>query len=311
MRVLASEVEGSQVPGPKQFQGCPGLAVGPSPAKSMRKHGKVYLVGAGPGDPGLLTVEALRLLQTADVIFHDDLVSSKILALIPSETYVENVGKRCGHTRITQPQIHSLLINAAKDGWNVVRLKSGDPLIFGRAGEEMEALRGAGIEFMIVPGISAAFGAAARAGIPLTDRRLASRMVFLSNHQCAGKNSFNRKGMFSEGTTAVIYMPGTDYKGLAARLCADGLKPETACLMVSHATTPKQKVHLTTLANLSNAPRYSAPVLLIVGAVAARYAEGASRVPAQEDSSASPPLTLNVALADDRPRPWETPEETV
>src|SRR5262245_20309982 len=102
------------------------------PTDAMAK-GKVYLVGAGPGDPGLLTVEATRLLQAADVIFHDDLVSREILELIPERVHVENVGKRSGHARIAQHQIHSLMINAAKEGWNVVRLKSGDPLIFGRA----------------------------------------------------------------------------------------------------------------------------------------------------------------------------------
>jgi|SRR5580692_1314707 uroporphyrin-III C-methyltransferase len=142
----------------------------------MKKVGKVYLVGAGPGDPGLLTVEALRLLQTADAVFHDDLVSPEILGLIPSGTYVENVGKRCGHASVTQQQIHSLLVKAAQEGWKVVRLKSGDPLIYGRAGEEIEALRSAGIEYAIVPGITAALGAAARAGISLTDRGVASRI---------------------------------------------------------------------------------------------------------------------------------------
>src|SRR2546425_1211492 len=224
----------------------------------MNKTGKVYLVGAGPGDPGLLTVEALRLLQTADVVFHDDLVSAEVLALIPSETHAENVGKRCGHASIAQQQIHSLMINAAKEGWNVVRLKSGDPLIFGRAGEELDAMRSAGIECAIVPGITAAFGAAARAGIPLTDRRLASRIVFLSNHQSAGKSSFDWEGAVTEDTTALIYMPGADYEGLATRLCADGLKPETPCLVISHATTPQQEVYATTLANLADAPRYAA-----------------------------------------------------
>lgn len=167
--------------------------------------GKVYLVGAGPGDPGLLTVEATRLLQTADVIFHDDLVSREILELIPEKVHVENVGKRCGHARIAQHQIHSLMINAAKEGWRVVRLKSGDPLIFGRAGEEMDALRSAGIEYEIAPGITAAFGAAARAGIPLTDRRLTSKLVFLSNHQCAGKDLFDWKGAFRRYDCADLY----------------------------------------------------------------------------------------------------------
>jgi uroporphyrin-III C-methyltransferase len=275
----------------------------------MKKAGKVYLVGAGPGDPGLLTVEALRLLQAADAVFHDDLVSPEILALIPSETYVENVGKRCGHASVTQQQIHSLLVKAAKEGWKVVRLKSGDPMIYGRAGEEIEALRSAGIEYAIVPGITAALGAAARAGISLTDRRVASRIVFLSNHQCAGKPLFDWKGALSEDTTALIYMPGTDYEGLSTRLCADGLAPETPCLVISQATT-KQKVHPTTLANLADAPHYAAPVLLIVGAVAAQYAGESFNVPNSADSTASGSLTLEFALTNERMGTREAPSQT-
>lgn len=235
-------------------------------------NGKVYLVGAGPGDPGLLTVEATRLLQTADVVFHDDLVSAEILEIIPEQVHVESVGKRCGHARIAQHQIHLLMINAAKEGWKVIRLKSGDPLIFGRAGEEMEALRNAGIAYEIVPGITAGFGAAARVGIPLTDRRLASKLVFLSNHQCAGQSLFDWKGALSEDTTALIYMPGADYEGLVARLRTEGLDPETPCLVVSRATTAKQEAHFARLASLARAPRYAAPVVLIVGAVAAQFA---------------------------------------
>jgi len=235
------------------------------------RQGKVYLVGAGPGDPGLLTVRALRLLQTADVVFHDDLVPAEILALIPEQVYVQNVGKRCGYARAVQQQIHALMINAAREGFTVVRLKSGDPLIFGRAGEEIAALREAGIEYAIVPGITAAFGAAARAGIPLTDRRLASKLVFLSNHQCAGKSLFDCKGTLSADTTAVIYMPGPNYEELAARLSEQGFEPATPCLLVSHATTKAQQVHLARLTNLAAAPRLAAPVVLIVGAVAAAY----------------------------------------
>jgi uroporphyrin-III C-methyltransferase len=234
-------------------------------------EGKVYLVGAGPGAPGLLTLEASRLLQTADVVFHDELVSPEILALIPEQVYVENVGKRCGRARVSQLQIHSLMINAAREGWTVVRLKTGDPLIFGRSGEEIEALRDAGIECVIVPGISAAFGAAARAGIPLTDRRLASKLVFLSYHQCAGKGLVNWDGAISGDTTALIYMPGSEYEELAARLCQQGFALETPCLLVSHATTAEQRVYLATLASLVDAPRFAAPVVLIVGAVAANY----------------------------------------
>lgn len=237
-------------------------------------NGKVYLVGAGPGDPGLLTVEAARLLQSADVVFHDDLVSSEILELIPGQVHVESVGKRCGHARLAQHQIHSLVINAAKEGWKVVRLKSGDPLIFGRAGEEMEALRQAGVEYEVVPGITAAFGAAARAGIPLTDRHLASKLVFLSNHQCAGKDLFDWNGVLTKDTTALIYMPGADHGALAKRLCSEGLDPNTSCLIVSRATTPQQQIKFARLANLGNGPQQEAPVILIVGAVAERYASG-------------------------------------
>jgi len=237
--------------------------------------GKVYLVGSGPGDPALLTVAAVRLLESADVVFHDDLVSSEILELIPERVHVESVGKRCGHARLAQHQIHSLMINAARDGCKVVRLKSGDPLIFGRAGEEIEALRRAGVEYEVVPGITAAFGAAARVGIPLTDRHLASKLVFLSNHQCAGKGLFDWSGVLAEDTTALIYMPGPDYGSLAERLTSEGLDPQTPCLVVSRATSAKQQVHFARLAGLAETPQHEAPAVLIVGAVAERYAAAA------------------------------------
>ena len=236
--------------------------------------GKVYLVGSGPGDPALLTVAAVRLLESADVVFHDDLVSSEILELIPERVHVESVGKRCGYARMAQHQIHSLMINAARDGWKVVRLKSGDPLIFGRAGEEMAALRQAGVEYEVVPGITAALGAAARMGIPLTDRHLASKLVFLSNHQCVGKELFDWRGVLAEDTTALIYMPGPDYGGLAQRLTTEGLDPRTPCLVVSRATTANQRVNFARLADLAETPPHEAPVVLIVGAVAERYASG-------------------------------------
>jgi uroporphyrin-III C-methyltransferase len=172
-------------------------------------------------------------------------------------------------------------------------------MIYGRAGEEIEVLRSAGIEYAIVPGITAALGAAARAGIPLTDRRLASRIVFLSNHQCAGKPLFDWKGALSDDTTALIYMPGIDYESLAARLRTDGLAAETPCLVISQATT-KQKVHPTTLAKLADAPHYPAPVLLIVGAVAGQYAGESLELPDSLDSSVSESLTLELALTNER-----------
>src|SRR5271155_650794 len=149
-------------------------------------NGKVYLVGAGPGDPELLTVKALRLLRTANVVFHDDLVSSKFLNLISPAAEVQNVGKRCGSKTIQQEEINFLLVARASSGLAVVRLKGGDPLIFGRAGEEIEALRRANIEYEVVPGITAALGAAAAAGISLTDRRVSHAVLFLTAQLAPG-----------------------------------------------------------------------------------------------------------------------------
>src|SRR5271163_3316263 len=153
---------------------------------------KVYLVGAGPGDPDLLTVKALRLLRTADVVLHDDLVTPEILKLVSSTAEVQNVGKRCGSKTIRQEEINFLMVTLAASGRQVVRLKSGDPLIFGRAGEEMEALRRAGIEYEIVPGVTSALGAAAAAGIPLTHRQISSTIVLTAGHQASAKDDLYR-----------------------------------------------------------------------------------------------------------------------
>lgn len=233
-------------------------------------EGKVYLVGAGPGDPELLTVKALRLIRTAEVVLHDDLVSPEIRALIASSAQVWNVGKRCGGLGATQSQINNRLVCSAREGRQVVRLKGGDPLVFGRAGEEIEALERAGIEFEIVPGITAVLGAAALARISLTDRRLASKIVFLSNHLCARKDSTGWKDVVSNDTTMVIYMPGTDYAGLTKRLLGAGLSGKVPCLLISGATSPEQQIHSTTVENLGESPRLSAPALLVIGAVAGR-----------------------------------------
>jgi len=149
-------------------------------------NGKVFLVGAGPGDPELLTVKALRLLRGAEVVLHDDLVTSEILRLISPTAQVQNVGKRCGTKTIRQEEINFLLVTLAAAGRQVVRLKSGDPLIFGRAGEEIEALRRANVEYEIVPGVTSALGAAAAAGIPLTHRRASSTLVLTTGNHASG-----------------------------------------------------------------------------------------------------------------------------
>src|SRR5579863_5701828 len=153
--------------------------------------GKVYLVGAGPGDPELLTLKALRVLRTAGAVLHDDLVSPEILRLVPASAQLHNVGKRCGTKNIRQEEINFLMIALADSGLNVVRLKSGDPLIFGRAGEEIEALRSANIPYDVVPGITSALGAAAAAQIPLTHRHASSAVVFITGHQAQGSEAAN------------------------------------------------------------------------------------------------------------------------
>ncbi len=234
--------------------------------------GKVYLVGAGPGDPELLTVKGLRLLQTADVVLHDDLVPHEILNLIPYTAQVQNVGKRCGTKTMRQEEINFLLVTLATSGREVVRLKSGDPLIFGRAGEELEALRRSNIAYEIVPGVTSALGAAAAAGIPLTHRQTASTLILTAGHRAsrntASENTDPEWNNFAgANSTFVIYMPGHDYAAMAARLGNSGFSPETPCAIISRATTPEQQIHRTTISQLHRSPTLAAPSLLVVGEV--------------------------------------------
>jgi uroporphyrin-III C-methyltransferase len=235
-------------------------------------RGKVYLVGAGPGDPELLTLKALRLLRTADAVLHDDLVAPEILKLIPTTAQVHNVGKRCGKKKILQEEINFLMVALADSGLRVVRLKSGDPLIFGRAGEEIESLRRANILYEIVPGVTSAFGAAAAAHIPLTHRRASSALVLLTAHQAEGSEAANWSKLAGSGATLVIYMPGENYSEVAAKLKAAGLAGETPCAVISRATTPQQQTHRSTVAELHRSPRLAAPTLLVVGEVV-RFAD--------------------------------------
>ena len=231
------------------------------------ESGTVYLVGAGPGDAGLLTIRALKLLQTADVILPDDLVSEEVLDLASPSAEIIPVGKRCGQPRITQAGIHELMLQHARADRSVVRLKSGDPLIFGRAGEEMAALREAGIPFQIVPGITAAFAVAAALKTPLTDRTAASKLILATAHHAAGKLSLTPSwsGAFPDEATLVIYMPGRDFAALAADLMQSGIAAETPCVAVSKATTPDQRSTSTTVERLGLEEIGPAPVLLLIG----------------------------------------------
>ena len=231
--------------------------------------GKVYLVGAGPGDPELLTLKAARLLAAANVVLHDALVSDGVLALISPGAEVINVGKRAGQKLLTQDEINSLLVSYAQTRQTVVRLKGGDPTIFGRAGEEIEALRKAGIEYEIVPGISAALGAAATAGISLTDRRVASQILFTTFSR-GSDGSLMDWGCVTSTTTLVLYMPGADYAEVSERLLAGGLPADLPCVIVSRASGSRQQVRWSNVARLAREERLPAPALLIVGRVASR-----------------------------------------
>ena len=227
---------------------------------------KVYLVGAGPGDPELLTRKAWRALQSADFVLHDDLVSEEILCTIPARAQIMNVGKRCGAKAISQTEINALMISLASENKIVVRLKSGDPLLFGRAGEEMEALRAAGVAFEVVPGVTSALGAAASAQISLTDRRHASRVVFVTAHREGGVGLVNEHDV-AANTTYVIYMPGNRYADLAIELQAAGIGAQTPCLLISRATTKDEKLFPTTVGKLPECPAAASPSVLIVGTV--------------------------------------------
>jgi uroporphyrin-III C-methyltransferase len=229
--------------------------------------GKVYLVGAGPGDPELLTLKAFRVLKRADVVLHDDLVGDPILALAPTGAQIRNVGKRCGKKNISQEEINFLMVNLAASGLQVVRLKGGDPLIFGRVGEEIAALREANIDFEIIPGITAAMGAASSAQIPLTHRQSSHALVFLAGHSASGADPTNWRALVSLGATLVIYMPGHDYSKIARKLRSAGLDGQTRCAIISRATTPEERVIPTSVGNLENSSRFPAPTLLVIGEV--------------------------------------------
>lgn len=237
--------------------------------------GKVYLIGAGTGDPDLLTVKAARLLSRATIVFHDSLVSREILRLIAPGAEVIDVGKRCGKKLLTQEEINALLVAAPASHEIVIRLKGGDPLIFGRAGEEIEALRNSGVDFEVVPGITAALGAAAAAGISLTDRRAASQIVISTFSR--GTDASTDWSSITSTTTLALYMPGPDYGEVAHRLLEAGLPDDLPCVIVSNATTPQQQIRWSVLSRLSREEQLPAPALLIIGRVAAQRVQEISR----------------------------------
>jgi len=239
------------------------------------RMGKVTLVGAGPGDPELLTLRALRAIQQADVVVHDRLVSPEIMALVPKGTRRIDVGKLPHHHTLPQDDINELLVSLALQGLDVTRLKGGDPLIFGRGSEEAFAVREAGIAVAYVPGITAAQGAAASTGVPLTHRGLATGVRYVTGHRARDSAlDLDWASLASGETTLVIYMGVASIGEIAERLMAHGLERETPVLMVVSATTPREERRLSSLRRIgedATAHTGTAPALFIIGQVVSLY----------------------------------------
>ena len=236
------------------------------------KTGTIFLVGAGPGDPDLLTLRAARLIGRADVIVHDGLVSREILSLCSPRARLISVAKSRAHHTLPQDDINLLLVREAQSGHDVVRLKGGDPLIFGRGGEEAELARAHGVPVEIVPGISAANGAAAAAQIALTHRDASSIVSFVAG-QCKGLSDQDWSGLAGKGRTLVIYMGIKTAPQIAEKLMADGLAPDVPLAVIENAARPEMRVLRGVLAGLPDLVEQHAvrsPALIVIGEVTAR-----------------------------------------
>lgn len=231
--------------------------------------GRVTLVGAGPGAPDLLTVRAVRALAVATVVVHDGLVDAAVLDLAPAARRIDVSKRRARHT-LPQAEIGALLIAEARAGHTVVRLKGGDPFVFGRGGEEVEALVAAGVAVTVVPGVSAALGAAAGALMPLTHRDHASSVSFVAG-TCQNLIEQDWAGLAGKGRTLVVYMGVTNAAAIADKLIADGLSPDCSCAVLERGSLPGARVIRTLLADLGGAVvanRVVSPALLVIGDVA-------------------------------------------
>ncbi|EGR0479111.1 uroporphyrinogen-III C-methyltransferase [Vibrio cholerae] len=243
-------------------------------ARSQLQAGEVALVGAGPSDPELLTVKALSYLQQADVVLYDYLVSDEIMALIPSETILVCVGKRAGHHSVPQEKTNQLLVDFARQGYRVVRIKGGDPFMFGRGGEELEVLFEAGVKFQVVPGITAAAGATAYAGIPLTHRDYAQSALFVTGHLKAQAEDLDWSTLARGKQTLVIYMGLSNAAAIAEQLQLHGRQASTPVAIIERGTQVNQQVLIGTLQTLpSLASQAQSPALIVVGEVVALAAK--------------------------------------
>jgi uroporphyrin-III C-methyltransferase / precorrin-2 dehydrogenase / sirohydrochlorin ferrochelatase len=253
------------IPDPTAFAGA---------SASGQAEGRVTLVGAGPGDPDLLTIKALRALQDADVVFYDELVSSEILDRARRDASRVPVGRRVGEPGIGQDAINKLLVEAAKSGQRAVRLKGGDPFVFGRGGEEIEALREAGIAYSVVPGITAGLGASAQFEVPLTFRHEALRITFLTAHKARDADSVDWSTLTDEKMTVVVYMGMTAARSVRAGLLAAGRSPQTPVGVFARVTRPEAQAAVGTLDELPALIEKidGGPAILIIGDVVAHSA---------------------------------------
>ncbi|PHU30136.1 Siroheme synthase [Capsicum chinense] len=239
-----------------------------------RGPGNVFLVGTGPGDPELLTVKALRVIQNADLLLYDRLVSNEVLDLVGPHARLLYVGKTAGYHSRTQEEIHELLRSFAEAGANVVRLKGGDPLVFGRGGEEMDFLQQKGIQVKVIPGITAASGISAELGIPLTHRGVANSVRFLTGHSRKGGTDplFVAENAADSDSTLVVYMGLSTLPSLASKLIHHGLPADTPAVAVERGTTPQQRMVFAELKNLAEdivSHKLESPTLIIIGKVVA------------------------------------------
>ena len=239
----------------------------------MRRHvGHVFLVGAGPGDPDLLTLKAARILGRAQVVVYDRLVSNAVLRLVPKKAEKIFVGKQNGWHNITQAAINKILLEKARAGKNVVRLKGGDPFVFSRGGEEAQELRKAGISFTVVPGVTSPVAVPAYAGIPITHRKYASSVAFVTGHEAQKKERkrVNWKRLATTVDTIIILMGTRNLKQIAERLVAGGLPKRTGVAIIERGTTNKQVTIVGTLGNITKKAvreRVTPPAIVVVGDV--------------------------------------------